>query len=162
MPPGSQLPAAGSRGPVKTLSGPARRWREARTAGKVLRNQYCGRLAAGVQSKRLAAGRPGVGGKPARRGRFSEITIVARISPIFKTCARRRRPSVESSTGGGEGFQKSQYWPEFRLYSKVLFSEKKAPAGFFFSGKSLVLREEGSRRGFCFPAKVLFNRQWPG
>ena len=62
-------------------------------AGKVLRNQYCGLLAAGVQSKRLA-GRPGVDGKPARRGRFSEINTGAGISPIFKTRARKLRPGV--------------------------------------------------------------------
>ena len=47
-----------------------------------------------VQSKRLAAGQPGVDGKPARRGRFSEITIGARILPIFKTRARKLRPGV--------------------------------------------------------------------
>ena len=46
--PGSRLPA--SRGPVKTLSGPARRWREARTAGKVLRNQHFGRNFAYIQN----------------------------------------------------------------------------------------------------------------
>ena len=50
LPPGSQLPAPGSRGPVKTLSGPARRWREARTAGKVLRNQHRGRNFAYIQN----------------------------------------------------------------------------------------------------------------
>ena len=44
----ARLPA--SRGPVKTLSRTARRWREACTAGKVLRNQYWGRNFAYIQN----------------------------------------------------------------------------------------------------------------
>ena len=79
----------------------------------------------GVQPKRSALSlslslRPGVGGKPARRGRFSEINTGAGNSPLFKTRARRLRPGVDTSTGGGEGSQKSTQGTEIRLESKLL------------------------------------------
>ena len=140
----ARLPA--SRGPVKTLSGPARRWREARTAGKVLRNQHFGRLAAGVQSKRLA-GRPGVDGKPARRGRFSEINILAGISPIFKTRARRRLPGVSGKPARRGRFSEINndfaYIPNRDpfLHGSPGGGEQVPPAVYFFKTETLFSKQ---------------------
>ena len=85
------LPA--SRGPVKTLSRLARRCRQARTAGKVLRNQHWGRKFAYIQNSCPEA--------PPRRcrqaltaGRLSEINTGAGNSPLFKTRAWKLQPGV--------------------------------------------------------------------
>ena len=121
--PGSRLPAPGcrlpapssqgcasqllaSRGPVKTLSGPARRWRQAPAAGKVVRNQHRGRNFASIQNS-CAAARPGAGGKPRRRGRFSEFKISREGPEIRLQSKLLPGPALAASTGGGEGFQKS-------------------------------------------------------
>ena len=105
----ARLPA--SRGPVKTLSRrPARRCRQAPASGKVFRNHNRGQNFAYIQNSCPEA--------PARRcrqaltaGRLSEINTGARNSPPFKTRARRLWPGVETSTGGGEGCQKSTQGP---------------------------------------------------
>ena len=50
-----QLPASASRGPVKTLSRPARRWRQAPAAGKAVRNQHRGQEIAYSQNSCVVA-----------------------------------------------------------------------------------------------------------
>jgi hypothetical protein len=79
-------------------------------SGKVVRNQHRGRKFPYIQNSCLEA--------LARRcrqaltaGRLSEINTGARNSPPFKTRARRLWPGVETSTGGGEGCQKSTQGP---------------------------------------------------
>ena len=123
-------------------------------------------LPPGVQSKRLAA-QPGVGGKPRRRGRLSEIKAGARNSPPVKTRVQRLRPGVETSTGGGEGCQKSTQGPEIRLQSKLLSGGSGPPltqaraAGKVARNHNrdsfltfLLFPEQGGRQGSCIPRRM--------
>ena len=83
-------------------------------------------LPPGVHSKPVPG--PALAESPVRRGRFSEITILAEILLHSKSLAG---PLLGEAPCGGEGFQKSQYWPEFPSIQNPCLARRwrQAPCG---------------------------------